>query len=556
MKTWYNFDGDGMRDCAPVSGTKVFDVGAYIRLSDEDGDKRESDSITTQRQLLKEYVETHPDLRLCECYVDDGYSGTNFNRPAFRRMMADIHAGKITCVIVKDLSRFGRDYIDTGRYLERIFPNMGIRFIAINDGIDSFKRSYDMLLPIKNIFNEQYARDISQKIQASIGAKQRSGQFIGAFACYGYKKSPINKNQLIIDPCAADVVRRIFHLFLQGYGKQEIAKLLNREGVLSPTEYKKSNGENYQNKNRLPTTTYWSYTTINHILHHEGYIGNMVQRTKHQTMRGKQTAVPREEWIVVQATHDAIIDQATWEQTQMLLQQKTGKMQVASSANVFAGFVKCGDCGRAMMKHTWRLANGTKAVTLNCGTYRRNGAHYCSAHTIPLGVLETIILQDVRTILCHTDHIQVLVDRQRERTERSEPLAQQDIVRLTDALSRIRRLKKSVYEDYKDGLLEKDEFLSYRQEYAAQEALYSKQYEALKRRANARAEAMTAPNPWIRQLLEQREIQALDRAMIVEMIKEIQIFEHHRIVIRYRFSDELERCFANTFVADSQRSFD
>ena len=182
-------------------------------------------------------------------------------------MIADLTAGKIRCIVVKDLSRFGRDYIDTGRYLERIFPELEVRFIAVTDGIDSLKQSYDMLLPIKNIFNEQYARDISQKIQAAMHAKQQAGEFIGAFASYGYKKSAANKNKLVIDPYAASVVRRIFSLYIQGYGKQQIAKLLNQEGILCPTEYKRINGEIYQNSNRLEHTTYWSYSTINSILH-------------------------------------------------------------------------------------------------------------------------------------------------------------------------------------------------------------------------------------------------------------------------------------------------
>ena len=184
------------------------------------------------------------ELVLYDVYVDDGFTGTNFNRPAFKRMLKDIKAGKVNCVIVKDLSRFGRDYIDTGRYLERDFPEMGVRFISVTDSIDSMKQAYDMLLPIKNIFNEQYARDISKKVQTAVKTKQKAGEFIGAFTSYGYKKSPVDKNKLVIDEYSADVVRRIFSLYIQGYGKQKIAKLLNEEGILCPSEYKRAMGLN------------------------------------------------------------------------------------------------------------------------------------------------------------------------------------------------------------------------------------------------------------------------------------------------------------------------
>ncbi len=217
-----------------------FYTGAYIRLSREDGDREESDSVANQKKLLTDYIKKHKELLLYNMYVDDGYSGITFQRPGFQQMIADIENKKISCVIVKDLSRFGRDYIETGRFLERYFPQRGIRFISVSDHIDSTRQSYDMLLPIKNIFNEQYARDISGKVRAALRTKQHRGEFIGAFASYGYRKSPSDKNRLIIDPYAASIIRRIFSLYLQGFGKQQIARMLNAEGILCPSEYKKS----------------------------------------------------------------------------------------------------------------------------------------------------------------------------------------------------------------------------------------------------------------------------------------------------------------------------
>ena len=196
-----------------------FRTAAYIRLSREDGDKAESDSVMNQRRLLYEFIQRKEELELADTYIDDGWSGTNFKRPSFGQMIQDIEEGKIDCVIVKDLSRFGRDYLETGAYLERYFPKKNVRFISIIDGIDSEKKQYDLMMPIKNLLNEQYARDISKKVHAAMRTKQEAGQFIGAFASYGYQKSPKDKNQLVIDPYAAEIVRKIFDMYGEGYGK-------------------------------------------------------------------------------------------------------------------------------------------------------------------------------------------------------------------------------------------------------------------------------------------------------------------------------------------------
>lgn len=526
----------------------LFNTAAYVRLSREDGDKEESDSIGNQKKLLTEYIEGHDDLVLRDFYIDDGYSGTNFERPGFRRMITDIEAGKINCVVVKDLSRFGRDYIDSGRYLERIFPELNVRFVAITDSIDSFKQSYDMLLPIKNIFNEQYARDISKKIQTAVGTKQRSGEFIGAFPSYGYKKSPKNKNQLIVDEYAAEVVRRIFALFIQGYGKQEIAKQLNREGILCPAEYKKANGQNYCNAKRLPGTKYWSYTTIASMLQREIYIGNMVQGTKHQQMRGKQKAVARENWIVVKGTHEAIIDMDTWEKTQLLLKKRTRKMDFRPSENVFSGFLKCGDCGRAMTKHVWHLSDGSRRYHFHCGTYQRNGKEYCTPHSISLELLEKIVLKDLKEIIQSMDDLQEIVCQQQQSAVKKNLFVDKEMARLADELAKIQRLKQSIYEDYKEGLISKEEFLSYRKEYLGKEQKYAEQMHVWKEKKENQKEEDLFFNPWMKRLLEFRAIEKLDRSMVAEMIHEIRIYEEHKVVIQYNFSDELDHLFSRVYI--------
>lgn len=299
-------------------------TAAYIRLSREDGDKAESDSIANQRELLRMYAENHAELILKEFYIDDGYSGTDFSRPAFQRMMRDVESGKIDCILVKDLSRFGRDYIETGRYLERYFPEKGIRFIAVADQIDSLERAYDLFLPLKNILNEQYARDISEKVHVTMRNKQKRGKFIGAFAAYGYRKDPEDKNHLLIDEKAAVVVRRIFKDYLEGKEIREIVRKLNAEKILSPSAYKKQNGQKFRNGKNISEEQPWTYSGVCRILHSELYTGAMVQGKKEQYMHRRQRQRRPEEWIIVRGTHEAVIEPELWKMVQSKLRERAG----------------------------------------------------------------------------------------------------------------------------------------------------------------------------------------------------------------------------------------
>ena len=530
----------------------LFNVAVYIRLSREDGDKEESDSVGNQRKLLTEYIAKKEDLILHDIYIDDGYSGTNFNRPDFQRMIEDIEDGKVNCVVVKDLSRFGRDYIDTGRYLERYFPEVGVRFISVTDGIDSMKQAYDMLLPIKNIFNEQYARDISKKIQSTMKSKQKAGEFIGAFTSYGYKKSPVNKNKLVIDDYAASIVRRIFSLYIQGYGKMKIAKMLNEEGVLSPVEYKKFNCDNYRNAKCLESTTYWSYSAVNSILHREMYVGNMVQGTKHQRMRSKQKKMPKEDWIIVENTHEPIIDKETWEKAQSLLTKRTRELDLETNKNIFAGFVKCGDCGRSMVKNMWRRIDGSKTYSLYCGTYKRIGKEYCTPHTLPMAILEDIVLGDLKTIINSIDNLRELVKLQSSTASKVKKIADTELHKAKAELERMKKLKKSIYEDYKEELISKEEFLSYREDYLKKEKLYSEQIETLEEKKKENETEDVFKTPWLRRLLELKDIESLDRDIVMEMISEIKVYENHKIKIIYNFSNELEYLFSSVYSANAK----
>lgn len=525
----------------------LFNVAEYIRLSREDGDKAESDSVGNQRKLITDYLKGKDDFILYDTYVDDGYTGTNFKRPAFQRMIADIEDGNVNCVIVKDLSRFGRDYIDTGKYLERYFPDSDVRFISITDNIDSFKQAYDMLLPIKNIFNEQYSRDISKKVHAAMKTKQKAGEFIGAFASYGYRKSSADKNRLVIDEYAAEVVRRIYQMYISGTGKNSIAVALNREGVVCPSEYKKLNGENYKNSHRLDSTTYWTYSTVNRLLQNEMYIGNMVQGRKTQRMRSKQRFIEKEDWMVVENTHEAIIDKETWEKAQSLLKRRTRNMDLSENTSIFAGFLKCGDCGRALVKKIGSSGHGAGIINYYCGTYVRSGRQYCAPHPMPYLILEKIILEDLQLIIQNIEDLRKIAKQNQTAAITIKRVTDNEKSRLNAELDKVYKLKKAVYEDYREGLISKKEFVTYRQDYLKKEDLLTKQLESVKEQQNERATPDIFECPWVKRLLELRCVEALDRDIVVEMIHEVKIFENHKIKITYNFSDELESLFQTVY---------
>lgn len=521
---------------------RLFKVAEYIRLSREDGDKAESDSIGNQRKLIADYLRDKEDFVLYDTYVDDGFTGTDFNRPSFARMMEDIEAGRVNCVIVKDLSRFGRDYIDTGKYLERFFPDYGVRFISITDNIDSFKQAYDMLLPIKNIFNEQYARDISKKVHASLTTKQRAGEFIGAFASYGYRKSAADKNKLVVDEYAAGVVRRIFALYVGGAGKSRIAAILNEEGILCPSEYKKINGENYRNSNRLESTSYWTYSTINSILQKEMYIGNMVQGRKSRRMRGKSKAKEKEDWIVVKDTHEAVIDLETWNKAQDLLKRRTRTPDLNTNVGIFAGFLKCGDCGRALVKKAGGPGHGGDAIRYYCGTYVRSGRRYCTPHPIPHAVLEKIILDDLKAVMQSLDNLREVVGQNRAAVTAGRG-ADAGKGKLAAELERVGKLKKAVYEDYRSGLISKEEFVSYRQDYLKKEDLLNRQLKCIDKGQDGETPPDIFGHPWVKRLLEIGTVEKLDRDIVVEMVHEIVVYDNHKIKITYNFSGGMDALF-------------
>lgn len=517
-----------------------YKVAAYCRISREDGDG-ESNSISTQKKLLQDFILCHNDMKLHDIYCDDGFTGTNFNRPEFQRMMSDIDSGKVDTVIVKDLSRFGRSYIDAGKYLERVFPEKQIRFIAINDGIDNLTQAYDISMPIKNMINETYARDISNKVQSAFKTKQRHGDFIGAFAGYGYKKDSNNHNKLVIDTYAAEIVKRIYDMYLSGYGKIRIAKILNEEKVLCPSEYKKSKGLRYNNGIKLDATKYWTYATIHRILTNEMYIGNMVQNKYFRSMHGKAKKLPKSEWIIVKDTHPAIIDRQTWDRVQTIMKSSTKDIDFTAEKNMFAGKLKCGDCGRSMAKTRWKTKKSTRTY-FSCGSYKRYGKGHCSPHTIYYEVIEEIVLNDINGIISKITNLKELAKEKEKDVLKEKAITDDKIRNLEKELEKINRDKLSSYQDYKDAVLTKEDYIAYSK--LCEERIKSTEVILEKLKTEKEGSNKTEKileNPWITNLVNTGRINKLDRDVLDIMVDKIYVYEDKTIKIVYNFSDELKK---------------
>ena len=362
------------------------------------GVKSESNSITSQRELIRAYIQRQPDIELYDIYVDDGFSGSNFERPEFKRMMDDVEAGRVNCIIVKDLSRFGRDYIESGRYIQRIFPALGVRFIALTDHFDSLCADVGesgIVLPVKNFINDSYCRDISMKVKSQLAVKRKAGEYLAAFAVYGYRKSAEDKNRLTIDDYAAEIVRRIFEWKISGMAMAAIAEKLNALHVLSPREYKKSLGLNYRGGFSGGGEAKWSSSAVKRILTNEVYVGHLLQgKTEKINYKIKKNVEkPKEEWIRVENTHEPIISTSDFEIVQNLLRADGRISPEKGEVSPFMGLLFCGDCGEQMVRRTSRYRDSCKIYYI-CST--KNRGEGCSRHSIE----ESRLAELVETAVC------------------------------------------------------------------------------------------------------------------------------------------------------------
>lgn len=525
---------------------KQWKAADYARISREDGDKEESDSIGTQFDIIDDYIAHNDDITFIDRYSDDGWSGTNFDRPDFMRLMEDIKKGKINCVIVKDLSRLGRNYILVGQYLEMIFPMLNIRFISVNDRIDSIKDPASInnaLVSFKNVMNDEYCRDISNKVRSSLDRKRSKGEFIGSFASYGYMKDPDDHHHLIVDPVAAEVVKNIFDWFLQGMSILGIAKRLNHMGIPNPSAYKRQCGLNYKHPaGQLDSA--WPDSSVKRVLKNRLYVGDMVQ-SKNRTKSYKvqvSVAVPEESWTIVPNTHEAIIDREKFETVQQLLMRDTRTSPGINHVSIFAGYIRCADCLRAMGKKSVAQSYGTYHYYV-CQTFRKAGRNLCTKHTIREKQLYDAVLATIQSQIDLAVSMDQLVNDLKSQNVRATKSSRlEKMLQLKEEeYEKVSRCRIDLYPDWKAGILSKDEYLSLKAKIGEQLEQIEIAIANIKEEISKYQSAPVSENKFISSFLRYRNIQVLTREVIVELIEMIYVHEGGTITIQFKYQDEYQR---------------
>lgn len=524
---------------------KIYQAVLYIRLSKEDGDKAESNSVSNQRDLIYSFLKDKKDIQVCDEKVDDGYSGVGFDRPALISMLEDVKQGKINCIIVKDLSRFGRNYIETGRYIQQIFPFMGVRFIAINDRYDSENidsQTDNIILPFKNLMNDSYSRDISIKVRSQIEVRQKRGDYIGSFPVYGYFRDQEQKGKLVIDSAAAEVVRDIFDMRIKGYNNRRIADYLNEHGIPSPMEYKMLLHWRYTTSFKLKPQAKWSPMAVERVLKNEIYTGVMVQG-KEKTLNykvKKRIKVDKKEWIRVEDTHEAIISKEDFNIVQKLMLRDTRTAPDGTQLYLFSGLLRCGDCGGNMVRKKIRSAGGEYCYYI-CSN-NKNDKSVCSSHRIREDVLSKVVLEMIRThfsLISTMDELNGIIAKlplqELEVQKKCRELEER-----RKELIRYQKLKISVYEDYKEALLTKKEYLEMKEDYEVSCRQLEEAIETLESEVSSLVKEKGLHSPWIERLKDKGNISELDRGLLAMTVEEIIVMDSEHIKVHFKYRDEFE----------------
>ena len=552
---------DTMKNEYSKKESRHFYAAMYLRLSREDSDvgttadtgssgnaeatfRAESNSIGSQRELIRSFIREQEDIELFDCYADDNYSGSNFERPEFKRMISDIRAGRVNCVIVKDLSRFGRDYIETGRYLDQVFPALGVRFIALADRYDSFSADAgerNIVLPVKNFINDSYCRDISTKVKSQLAIKRRKGECLAAFAVYGYRKSAEDRNRLLVDDYAAGIVRRIFAWKIEGMAVSAIAEKLNGLHILSPKEYKKSLGLNYRGGFTRGSDSRWSSPSVRRILTNEVYLGHLVQgRTERVNYKVKKCVEkPKEEWIRVENTHEPIISADDFTIVQNLLKADGRISPEKKEISPFMGLLFCGDCREQMVRRVNRY-KGTEKVYYICST--KNRGEGCSRHSIEETVLKELTGTAIRRYANDFLDQERLFAQAKEREANLQAVISynKEIARLKKEQDKYYSLCAGLYEDLGTGVITREEFERLHGEFQRKAKSLSASEEKQEQLVREMFKSGVLSAGRLASFKDSLELKEIDRHTLASLVKRIWVYEGKRIEIEFYFTDQYQ----------------
>lgn len=521
---------------AAVPVPVLYHAAAYLRLSSDDKKKR-GDSIETQRNIIENFIAKHSDIRLCKTYVDRGLTGTNYDRPGFKQMLADADKGVVNCIIVKDLSRFGRSAIDTGYYIERYLPPLGVRFIAVTDDFDTNGYNDGIIMPLKNIINEAYALDISRKCKAVQRQNIKDGRFVGRMAPYGFQKDPKDCHHLIIDPEAAPTVRQIFDWAAAGERATEINRRLNDMGVLPPSRYKQAKGQIVNEK--LVGREHWNHRVVRAMLSDPVYVGDMAQG-RSETVNHVEKRVPREQWTVVHNTHEPIVSRETFETVQRVMKQffEEGREKYSSkmpySESVFRGKVFCAHCEYLMHRH-----RSKDVYWFNCQTQHKYSKNACRQ----VSVKE----EDVKAklIVLLNKHADVLLGGYANLCREAAPVmdggAEMELRAIAREVDNNKRFLKSLYESLVTDLISDDEYISMKAEYAAKISALMERADTLRNRERELDDRLDEYHSLTNAALSVKSKFDLTTNLVDQLVEKIIIRHDKSIEICFRFSDEFQR---------------
>lgn len=528
--------------------TSDYTAAIYCRLSQDDGSVGESGSIQTQKTLLTQYcMDKH--IAIGDYYCDDGWSGTNFERPDFKRMIDDIEAGKINMVIVKDLSRFGREYAQMGMYIEHYFEEKNVRFLSVAENIDSSNGVDNLVLPFTNVINSFYARQASSKTKAAHRARAKAGMYLGNHAPFGYLKDPADRHKLIVDPPAADVVRDIFHLFADGVGYVRMTKILRERGVLNPQAYfNRNNPDFYKNSDYWRKPYDWHATSIRAILNNEVYLGCIVfgKRKVKGFFDKTRVAAPEEDWIITPDTHEPLITQELWDTVHQMMKAKR-RENGSGEVQPFAGLVRCADCGSAL--NVSYDAKKQRYTGFSCWVYKNYGKTRCTSHAIGWVTLNRLVLEDIRRNACAAKkatqkYMDMLIatktDKKKKETERLKR-------GLSAADKRIGELSKILTKLYEDAALERiseERYQAMAPGYEREQELLKNKRETLTEEISHSEEIFNDVEKFMPIIWKYTDIQELNAHILNELIEKIVVHEKtvnpdgsksQRVDIHYKF---------------------
>lgn len=516
-----------------ISNPMDYHVALYIRLSKEDENEGPSQSVQNQESLLREFVQQHR-LNVYNTYIDDGWSGTSFDRPGFQRMIGDIETKKVNMVITKDLSRLGRDYIMTGHYMERYFPEHRVRYISLLDGIDTgVDSTANDITPFRAIMNDMYAKDISKKIKSVKRDKQRKGQFIGGKPMYGYKMHPTEKNKIVIDEEAAPVVRRIFALALSGMSCRQIASSLNSDNVLSPAAYAK-----LPVSKPGPYTGLWSSERISEMLQNETYIGNMVQgrMVKISYKSKKCLRQSPENWVVVEGTHEPIIDPETFQKVQLLVSSRK-HTRSRTYDFLLKGLIFCHECGYPMAVLNRKNAAGEDRLFFVCRTYQRfTKAGVCTCHSIKEETVNEAVLAKVREVCqayLNPDRLRPIAKEAVENASKAAS-CEAEMQALQSKITALTTNLDQMYMDRLNGLLSERDFQRIYQKVKIDRTVLVDRLNSLQEQAKRPVNTEEKAKALVKQFLDSA---FTSRELLVSLIERVELTEEKEIIIKFRFHE-------------------